>query len=86
LEALRERYEGRVIGVIAFRQGLPGIPPAQQLVLSPSGDPGEAARNLFAGMRRLDSLPLDLIIAELVPEAGLGRAINDRLKRAAAAE
>jgi L-threonylcarbamoyladenylate synthase len=86
LEALRERYEGKVIGVIAFRQGLPGIPSARQLVLSPSGDPAEAARNLFAGMRRLDSLPLDLIIAELVPESGLGRAINDRLKRAAAAE
>ena len=40
----------------------------------------EAARNLFAGMRRLDALQLDIILAELLPEEGLGRAINDRLR------
>ncbi|MDX1667722.1 MAG: Sua5 family C-terminal domain-containing protein [Saprospiraceae bacterium] len=35
-------------------------------------------------MRYLDSLGLDTILAERVPERQLGRAINDRLKRAAA--
>jgi len=52
-------------------------------VLSPSGDIREAARNLFAAMRRLDSGEGELILTEMVPESGLGRAINDRLKRAA---
>ena len=52
-------------------------------ILSPSGNLREAAANLFAAMRRLDSLGLDLIIAEPFPETGLGRAINDRLRRAA---
>ncbi len=84
LEELRERYQGKNIGIIAFRQALPQIPAEHQLILSPSGDQAEAARNLFAGMRLLDSLGLDLILAELVPEEGLGRAINDRLRRAAA--
>jgi L-threonylcarbamoyladenylate synthase len=51
-------------------------------VLSPSGDLEEAAANLFAAMRRLDAQDLDLIVARLVPERGLGRAINDRLRRA----
>jgi L-threonylcarbamoyladenylate synthase len=51
--------------------------------LSPKGDLKEAAANLFAAMRRLDSLGLDLIWARPFPEEGLGRAINDRLRRAA---
>jgi L-threonylcarbamoyladenylate synthase len=42
----------------------------------------EAAANLFAAIRRLDALNLDLIIAEAIPEVGLGRAIMDRLRRA----
>lgn len=52
-------------------------------VLSQSGDLNEAACNLFATLRRLDSAKLDLIIAEKVADTGLGRAINDRLYRAA---
>lgn len=52
-------------------------------ILSPSGSLREAAANLFAAMRRLDSCGLDLILAEPFPESGLGRAINDRLSRAA---
>jgi L-threonylcarbamoyladenylate synthase len=52
-------------------------------ILSPSGDLAEAAANLFAAMRRLDARGLGLIVARLVPETGLGRAINDRLRRAA---
>jgi L-threonylcarbamoyladenylate synthase len=53
-------------------------------ILSPAGDDRTAAANLFASLRRLDDLGLDRIVAELLPERGLGRAINDRLRRAAA--
>ncbi len=52
-------------------------------VLSKSGDLREAAANLFVALHRLDSMQLELIVAELVPEVGLGQAINDRLRRAA---
>jgi L-threonylcarbamoyladenylate synthase len=52
-------------------------------VLSAAGDLREAAANLFAALHRLDAMQLDLIVAELVPEVGLGLAINDRLRRAA---
>ncbi len=52
--------------------------------LSPTGDLVEAASRLFASLRELDTAGLDLILARPVPEAGLGRAINDRLRRAAA--
>lgn len=53
-------------------------------VLSPRGDLGEAARNLFAALRALDTSEADVILAEVFPDEGLGRAINDRLRRAAA--
>lgn len=45
----------------------------------------EAAANLFRYLRELDNLSLDLIVAEELPEEGLGAAINDRLRRAATA-
>ena len=51
-------------------------------ILSADGNLSEAAANLFAALRRLDSADLDLIIAQRVPNHGLGRAINDRFERA----
>jgi L-threonylcarbamoyladenylate synthase len=54
-------------------------------VLSRQGDLREAAANLFAKLRALDSKGLAAIYAETVPETGLGAAIMDRLRKAAAA-
>jgi L-threonylcarbamoyladenylate synthase len=52
--------------------------------LSPQGDINEAAKHLFDAMRTLDEQKHDVIYAKLLPETGLGKAINDRLRRAAA--
>ncbi|MDP6692521.1 MAG: L-threonylcarbamoyladenylate synthase [Alphaproteobacteria bacterium] len=52
--------------------------------LSPKGDLIEAAANLFALLRQLDQEPGAAIAVAPIPEDGLGRAINDRLRRAAA--
>ena len=52
--------------------------------LSQNGNLVEAAANLFATLRRLDRLGLDGVVVEPVPESGIGRAIMDRLHRAAA--
>lgn len=54
--------------------------------MSGEGDMEEAAANLFRCLRELDAETLDLIVAERVPEKGLGAAIMDRLRRAAAAK
>jgi L-threonylcarbamoyladenylate synthase len=51
-------------------------------VLSADGDLREAAARLFSAMRDLDGARLDAIVAGPVPEEGLGRAINDRLRKA----
>jgi L-threonylcarbamoyladenylate synthase len=50
--------------------------------LSQTGDLNEAARNLFHKLRTLDDQGFNWIIAEKMQEVGLGRAMNDRLKRA----
>ena len=57
---------------------------AEVLWLSRSGDLAEAAANLFAMLRRLDRPPFAGIAVMPIPEHGLGRAVNDRLRRAAA--
>lgn len=54
------------------------------LNLSDTGDLREAAANLFAMLRQLDAPAYSGIAVMPIPEAGLGRAINDRLRRAAA--
>jgi len=71
-------------GTIMFQNALPGIPANQQIILSANGNLEEAAQHLFAALRTLDKTTVEVILAELVPETGLGRAINDRLRRAAA--
>ncbi len=69
-------------GIISYKSFYPEVPESQQRVLSPQGDLHEAARRLFAAMRELDHMRLKLIFAEIFPEVGLGKAINDRLRRA----
>ncbi len=54
------------------------------LNLSPLGNVQEAAANLFSMMRQLDEMGVQKIAVSPIPNQGLGEAINDRLKRAAA--
>jgi L-threonylcarbamoyladenylate synthase len=79
----RPRLDER-IGLLLFmeRQGTEGYAAIE--VLSPNGNLVEAAANLFAALRRLDSVKLDRVVIESVPESGIGRAIMDRLRRASA--
>jgi L-threonylcarbamoyladenylate synthase len=64
----------------------PEAPPgfAEVMWLSRQAAPAEAAANLFAMLRRLDRPEFTGIAVMPIPEQGLGRAINDRLRRAAA--
>jgi L-threonylcarbamoyladenylate synthase len=71
-------------GAISFRKAVAGIAAENQRILSPKGDLKEAAAALFRSLRSFDKQNIDLILAEEFPQEGLGRAINDRLKRASA--
>lgn len=70
------------VGILSFRKKYDNIQNEKQVILSEEGDFAEATQNLFAGMRYLDKQNIDIILTELLPEKDLGRAINDRLRRA----
>lgn len=72
-------------GTISFCKKVAGIPAENQRILSPKGDLKEAASQLFAALRSFDAQSIDVILAEEFPQEGLGRAINDRLRRASVA-
>jgi L-threonylcarbamoyladenylate synthase len=72
---------GSNVSILSFKDSFHNF---RNIRLSETGDLHEAARNLFAAMRKLDADHHEFILAEFVPDFGLGRAINDRLKRAAA--
>jgi L-threonylcarbamoyladenylate synthase len=77
--------EKRTLGAayLAFGTNYP-TSDAGLLNLSPNGDLKEAASNLFSMMRALDREGFSSIEVAPIPETGLGLAINDRLRRAAA--
>ena len=84
LPEMLKTHSDKKVGLISFSKLYPEVETNHQVVLSAGENMEEAARNLFAGMRLLDGMDLELILAELIPDEGLGRAINDRLRRAAA--
>jgi L-threonylcarbamoyladenylate synthase len=55
-------------------------------VLSATGDLREAARRFYAALRSLDEARLEAIWAEMLPDEGLGKTLNERLRKAAARE
>lgn len=71
-------------GFLAFREPPADGDWAAVEVLSPDGDVTAAAARLFDALHRLDAAGVTEIVAEPVPDTGVGRAINDRLRRAAA--
>jgi L-threonylcarbamoyladenylate synthase len=70
------------LACIRFSRYLPEIPINNQIILSESGDLNEAAQKLFSAIRKADEMNKKLIVAEIFPDEHLGRAINDRLRRA----
>jgi L-threonylcarbamoyladenylate synthase len=69
---------------VAFGAAPPGVSGDRLVNLSASGDLAEAAANLFAALHALDRGAFTAIAVAAIPETGIGVAINDRLRRAAA--
>jgi len=76
-----DNLTNRRIGFLGFQEPRFSLTFTHVEVLSQTGDLREAAAKLFSAIRRLDGLNLDLILAEKIPEIGLGTAIMDRLRR-----
>jgi L-threonylcarbamoyladenylate synthase len=70
--------------VIAFKGGYTHSAIRREIILSGKGDLHEAAQQLFSALHEAEQSGAELILAERVPETGIGIAINDRLERASA--
>ncbi len=89
VQAWHPRSPRSRLGLLCWQEPPPAAinSPDSQIIthiLSPEADLRTAAARLFASLRELDAAQTELILAEQVPETGLGRAINDRLRRAGA--
>ncbi|RED97047.1 L-threonylcarbamoyladenylate synthase [Marinoscillum furvescens] len=82
LENLMAEHSNETYGVISYQRQFEHLDADRQITLSPSGNLDEAARNLFGALRSMDERGVSIILTEKFPDIGLGRAINDRLKRA----
>jgi L-threonylcarbamoyladenylate synthase len=82
LDELIYDFKDKDYAVISFSSFNTGIDSDRQFVLSMTEDFKEAARNLFHVLRMIDKGSYEVILAEFLPEVDLGRAINDRLRRA----
>jgi L-threonylcarbamoyladenylate synthase len=80
IDQMLGKYQDEKLGILSFTNHY--IQADESFVLSPEGNYTEAAKNLFTALRFLDQADVSLILAELLPEENLGRAINDRLRRA----
>ncbi|PQJ75631.1 L-threonylcarbamoyladenylate synthase [Polaribacter gangjinensis] len=78
-----KKFEGKKIGILSFNSTHKSDTIFHEIILSPSGNLEAAATNLYDALHELDALQLDVIIAEKLPEIGLGVSVNDRLQRAA---
>ncbi len=82
IEEWLQHVDPREVAILSFSKTFDELEPSRQIQLSRKADLHEAAQKLFASLRELDAMPVKMILAEQVPDVGLGRAINDRLKRA----
>lgn len=73
--------EGRVVGALA-PHALDGLP-ADVVELEPAGGPQDYARVVYDRLRQADRLGLEVLVVVPPPDEGLGRAVRDRLTRAA---
>jgi L-threonylcarbamoyladenylate synthase len=81
-EELAAHFTNKKTGVIAFGKNMDSVAAKYRFQLSANGDLDEAAKHLFGTMREADASGAEVLLAEWLPDIGLGQAINDRLRRA----
>ena len=79
-----DQFPNQSIGCLRFSTPEFNCDPNNQVILSEEEDLNEAAYQLFECLHMMDSMDAEVFCVELVPDIELGKAINDRLRRAAA--
>ncbi len=81
---LLKKFGSKGVGILSWTDDFHEVEKRHQITLSSRGSLEEAAQKLFSALREFDKMDVNIILAEEVPDTGIGKAINDRLKRAAA--
>lgn len=82
ITALIKKHADKKVAVICFGKQHLNAEKNLTFNLSPERNIKEAALNLFSMLRLADESDAEIVVCEMLPEEGLGMAINDRLKRA----
>jgi L-threonylcarbamoyladenylate synthase len=82
IELIQQNKDKKIFAITFGNKDLSGYSNVQECNLSIKADLKEATMNLFEYLYKADNSDADIIIAEYLPDIGLGRAINDRLRRA----
>lgn len=82
IESNLKKFHAKKIAILAFQKTYSSVNKSHQIQLSKNGNLKEAAKNLFSALRKFDEMDIEYILTENLPDEGLGKAINDRLKRA----
>ena len=78
-----KKYPNKKIGILTFNTSFKSDAISYEIILSKNKDLHEAGAKLYDALHELDHLNLDVIIAERLPDTGLGKSVNDLLQRAA---
>lgn len=81
--AAAETAQGKKVGILATAENAPAYTAGEVLVAGSRCDLTTVAAALYDALRRFDELQVDLILAEGVPEEGIGLAVMNRLRKAA---
>lgn len=84
IEEMKEHSSLSHAGILFFKKPSQTFSWMVSETLSAGGDSKEAAANFFSALHRLDQSKAEIIFAEPIPESGLGLAMMDRLRKAAA--
>ena len=79
IRELIKKNRKRKIGIFSFNKKYKNI--KNQKMLSKKSNLNEAAKNFFYNLKELDEVKNDIIIASYVPNIGIGKIINDKIKR-----
>ncbi len=77
-------FAGSRVGLLALAADVPSGLPGGLVVLDPPADPDEYARVLYDRLREADARDLAVVLVVPPPDTGIGTAVADRLRRAAA--
>ncbi len=84
VDATIQQLKKKKIGLISFNKSYETVKVKHKIVLSKKSSLAEAAKNIYAALHSMDELNVDMIVAELLPNKGIGIAVNEKLQKAAA--